>query len=67
MKGRKRPTAKAIADMLRAEGQGRDHLRLTGTVIPNGLRYRFEAEQGVLKAIGKAAAEKQRQAQQANQ
>jgi hypothetical protein len=65
--GPEKETAKAIADMLRAEGQGRDHLRLTGTVIPNGLRYRFEAEQGVLKAMGKAAAEKQRQAQQANQ
>ncbi len=65
--GPEKATAKAIADMLRAEGQGRDHLRLTGQVIPNGLRYRFEAEQGVLKAMGKAAAEKQRQAQQANQ
>jgi hypothetical protein len=65
--GPEKATAQAIADMLRAEGQGRDHLRLTGQVIPNGLRYRFEAEQGVLKAIGKAAAEKQRQAQQANQ
>jgi hypothetical protein len=65
--GPEKATAQAIADMLRAEGQGRDHLRLTGQVIPNGLRYRFEAEQGVLKAIGKAAAEQQRQAQQANQ
>jgi hypothetical protein len=65
--GPEKATAQAIADMLRAEGQGKDHLRLTGQVIPNGLRYRFEAEQGVLKAIGKAAAEQQRQAQQANQ
>jgi hypothetical protein len=65
--GPEKATAQAIADMLRAEAQGRDHLRLTGQVIPNGVRYRFEAEEGVLKALGKAAAEKQRQAQQANQ
>ena len=25
------------------------------TVIPNGLKYHFEAEEGVLKAIGTAA------------
>jgi hypothetical protein len=65
--GPEKAAAQAIAEMLRAEAKGRDHLRLTGQVIPNGLRYRFEAEQGVLKALGKAAAEKQRQAQQANQ
>jgi hypothetical protein len=65
--GPQKAAAQAIADMLRAEGQGKDHLRITGQIIPNGLRYRFEAEQGVLKAVGKAAAEQQRQAQQANQ
>jgi hypothetical protein len=65
--GPQQAAAQAIADMLRTEGQGKDHLRITGQIIPNGLRYRFEAEQGVLKAFGKAAAEKQRQAQQANQ
>jgi hypothetical protein len=65
--GPEKATAQAVADMIRAEGQGKDHLRITGQVIPNGLRYRFEAEQGVLRALGKAAAEQQRQAQQANQ
>lgn len=65
--GPQREAAQAIADLLRAEAPGSDHIRITGNVIPNGLRYRFEAERGVLKALGKAAAEKQRQAQQASQ
>jgi hypothetical protein len=65
--GPQKDAAQAIAEMLRNEAQGTDHLRVTGSVVPNGLRYRFEAEEGVLKALGKAAAEKQRQAQQASQ
>jgi hypothetical protein len=65
--GPERATAQAMADLIRTEAQGIDHIRITGNVIPNGLRYRFEAEQGVLKALGKAAAEQQRQAQQAFQ
>jgi hypothetical protein len=35
--------------------------------MPNGLRYRFAAEEGVLRAIGTAATEAQRQALQAQQ
>jgi hypothetical protein len=65
--GAHKTAAQAVAQMLRAEAAGRDHLRVTGRVVPNGLRYRVEAEQGVLKALGKVAAERQRQAQQANQ
>jgi hypothetical protein len=65
--GPEKAAAEAIAELLRTEAKGMDHLRVTGSVVPNGLRYRFEAEQGVLKALGKAAAEKQRQAQQASQ
>jgi hypothetical protein len=65
--GPQKAAAEAIAELLRTEAKGMDHLRVTGNVVPNGLRYRFEAEQGVLKALGKAAAEKQRQAQQASQ
>jgi hypothetical protein len=65
--GPQKEAAQAIAEMLRTEAQGTDHLRVTGSVVLNGLRYRFEAEEGVLKALGKAAAEKQRQAQQASQ
>ena len=53
--------------MLRNEAQGRDHIRMVGHLVPNGLRYRFEAEEGVLRAIGKAHAEAQRRKMQALQ
>jgi hypothetical protein len=56
-----------VADMLKNEAQGRDHIRIVGHVVPNGLRYRMEAEEGVLRAIGKATAEAQRQAVEAQQ
>jgi hypothetical protein len=56
-----------VAEMLKNEAQGRDHLRVVGQVIPSGLRYRFTAEEGVLRAIGAAATEAQRQALQAQQ
>ncbi|MCI0333430.1 MAG: hypothetical protein L0228_09425 [Planctomycetes bacterium] len=56
-----------VADMLKNEAQGRDHIRVVGRVVPNGLRYRLEAEEGVLRGIGKATAEAQRQALQAQQ
>jgi hypothetical protein len=62
-----RQIAKSIADMLQGEAQGRDHIRMVGQFIPNGLRYRVEAEEGVLRAIGKAAAVAQEQAQQPQQ
>ena len=54
----------AIADMLKNDAQGRDHIRASGTLIENGLKYRFEAEEGVLRAIGKAAMMAQQKAQQ---
>jgi hypothetical protein len=63
----KKKTLEAVAQMLRNEAQGRDHVRAVGRLIPNGLTYRFEAEEGVLRAIGKAQAESQRQALQAQQ
>jgi hypothetical protein len=53
--GREKAVLQAIADKLNSEAKGRDHFHATGQVIPNGLRYRFEAEEGVLKAIGTAA------------
>jgi hypothetical protein len=62
-----REIVKSIANMLRNEAAGRDHLRMVGQILPNGLRYRVEAEEGVLKAIGRIATEAQRQALQANQ
>jgi hypothetical protein len=37
---------------------------MTATLIENGLRYRIEAEEGVLRAIGKAAMMAQQKAQQ---
>jgi hypothetical protein len=55
----------SIADMLENTAQGRDHIRVTGKFIPNGLQYRVEAEEGVLRAIGKGVTEAQRKAQEA--
>ncbi len=44
-----------IASALEGESSGRDHLRLVLQPIDGGLRYRLEAEEGVLRAIGIAA------------
>jgi hypothetical protein len=60
-------TVEAVAEMLRNEAQGRDHVRMVGQLVPNGLRYRLEAEEGVLRAIGKGAAEAQRRQMEALQ
>lgn len=60
---KKQQVAQSIADMLQGEAQGRDHIRMVGLVIPNGLRYRVEAEEGVLRAFGNAVAEAQAQAE----
>ena len=49
------PTAAMIAQLL-AQHAGKDHVKLTVTGIPNGFKYRLEAEEGVLKALGKAGA-----------
>jgi len=57
----------AIADMLQNDAQGRDHIRVTGQLIPNGLQYRVEAEEGVLRAVGKGITEAQKKAQEAQQ
>jgi hypothetical protein len=46
---------KKIADSLSKDGNAQDHLRLTAKLIPNGMQYHFEAEEGALKAIGAAA------------
>jgi hypothetical protein len=57
----------AVADSLKKEAQGRDHIRIVGGVVPHGLRYRLEAEEGVLRGIGKATSEAQRQMMEAAQ
>jgi hypothetical protein len=54
----------AIAKMLKDDAQGRDHIRVSGMLITNGIKYRFEAEEGVLRAIGKATTMAQQKAQQ---
>ena len=48
--------------MLSGEAAGHDHVRVVAEGIPNGLRTRFEVEQGVLQAIGTAAMMGQMQA-----
>jgi hypothetical protein len=54
----------SIASMLQSEAQGRDHVRIVGEFQPNGVKYHFEAEEGVLKAIGKGVAAGQQRQQQ---
>ena len=65
--GSHKEIAQKVADFLRSEAQGRDHIRAVGQMIPNGLKYHFEAEEGVLKAIGKGAAAAQQQKLEAQQ
>jgi hypothetical protein len=55
-----RKILQTVADMLKNEANGRDHVRMVGHAVPNGLRYRVELEEGVLRGIGKATAEGQR-------
>lgn len=46
-----RNAARDVAEMLRADAPGRDHVRIVAQMVPNGLRYRIEAEDGALRAI----------------
>ena len=59
-----RAMVQAIADMLQRDAAGRDHVRVVGKMIENGLQYRIEAEEGVLRAIGKASVMAQQKAAQ---
>lgn len=61
--GAQKEIVQKVADYLKSEAQGRDHIRAVGQIIPNGLKYHFEAEEGVLKAIGTAAAAQQQKMQ----
>jgi len=45
------PQAAMFAQLL-STSPGKDHIRLTETLINNGVNLRIEAEEGVLKAIG---------------
>ena len=52
-----------VSDSLENEAAGRDHVRIVAQPIENGLRTRFELEEGVMRAIGVAAkAQQQKQA-----
>jgi len=56
-----KPQIEMIAEMLADEASGRDHVRIVGQPIDNGIRMRIEAEEGVLRALGMAAAQAQMQ------
>ena len=62
-----KPTLESIAGMLNNEATGRDHVRIVAQAIPNGIRTRVEAEEGVLRAIGMAAMKAQMEAAAAAQ
>ncbi len=62
-----KPTVEAIAAMLSSEAAGRDHVRIVAQTVPNGIRTRIEAEEGVLRAIGTAVMQKQMEAAGAGQ
>ncbi len=62
-----KPMLQSIAAMLGNEAVGRDHVRIVSQTIPNGIRTRIEAEEGVLRAIGMAAMQKQMEAAGAGQ
>jgi hypothetical protein len=65
--GPQKEIAQKVADYLKSQAQGRDHIRAVGAMVPNGLKYHLEAEEGVLKAIGTAATAAQEQKMQAHQ
>jgi len=62
-----KPMLQSIAAMLGNEAVGRDHVRIVTQTIPNGIRTRIEAEEGVLRAIGMAAMQAQMEAARAGQ
>jgi hypothetical protein len=47
----------AVADMVKKHFPGQDHIRAIGQAVPNGVSYRFEAEEGALRVVGAAAAQ----------
>jgi hypothetical protein len=49
-----RPKAAVVAGLL-AASEGHDHVKLTAGPIPNGVKYRLELEEGILKLIGQLA------------
>jgi hypothetical protein len=51
-----------VAETLKSETQGRDHVKILAQPVDNGLRTRFEVEEGVMRAIGVAIKAQQAQA-----
>jgi len=66
-KSEQKEICEKVVEFLKNNAQGRDHVRAVGQTVPNGLKYHFEAEEGVLKAIGTAAQAAQQQKMQAQQ
>lgn len=58
---KKQAVLQQVVKYLQGEAQGRDHVRMVGQILPNGFKYRLEAEEGVLKAMGTAAKAAQQQ------
>lgn len=56
-------TLQMVADTLKNEAVGRDHVRIIAQGVENGLRTRFEIEEGVMRAIGVGVKASQAQAQ----
>lgn len=56
------PTVSMIADALKNEAAGRDHVRIVAQPVDNGLRSRLEVEEGALRAVGVAVKAQQMQA-----
>lgn len=48
------PVVVKIAEELKSKATDQDHVRITATVIGNGIQYRILAEEGILQAIGTA-------------
>jgi hypothetical protein len=55
-------TLRMVADTLKNEAEGRDHFKIVAQPVENGLRTRFEVEEGVMRAIGVAVKAQQAQA-----
>ena len=58
----KKEQLEEISAMLNDSATGRDHVRMVGQPIENGIRMRLELEEGVLRAIGMAAQQAKLQA-----
>lgn len=56
-----KPHLEMISEMLANQASEKDHVRMSGEAIENGVRMRIEAEEGVLRAIGMAGMQAQMQ------